>query len=146
MGFFHWRKPSPECSAAPQAPPWPRAQSPRTAQQERCRAARVIGCPLVLPLHQPRPPLRGPGVPAGCRACTGFASASSACWSTAASASCAEFRACSGSRRSMGGRVFSSPVAGFSMTHIKGSKCAMISRALSTSRTRLWRVSPWQLA
>ena len=39
-----WRKPlSPECSAAPQAPPWPRAQSPRTAQQERCRAARVIG-------------------------------------------------------------------------------------------------------
>ena len=33
----------------------------------------------------------------------------------------------------MNGRVFSSPVAGFSMTHIKGSKCAMISRALSTS-------------
>ena len=30
----------------------------------------------------------------------------------------------------MNGRVFSSPVAGFSMTHIKGSKCAMISRAL----------------
>ena len=29
--------------------------------------------------------------------------------------------------------VFSSPVAGFSMTFIKGSKCAMISRALSTS-------------
>ena len=29
----------------------------------------------------------------------------------------------------MNGRVFSSPVAGFSMTHIKGSKCAMISRA-----------------
>ena len=33
----------------------------------------------------------------------------------------------------MNGRVFSSPVAGFSMTHIKASKCAMISRALSTS-------------
>ena len=45
MRIFHWRKPSPECSAAPQAPPWPRAQSPRTAQQERCRAARVIGLP-----------------------------------------------------------------------------------------------------
>ena len=36
-------------------------------------------------------------------------------------------------RRSMNGRVFSSPVAGFSMTHISGSKCSMISRALSTS-------------
>ena len=35
-------------------------------------------------------------------------------------------------RRSMNGRVFSSPVAGFSMTHMSGSKCAMISRALST--------------
>ena len=38
----------------------------------------------------------------------------------------------------------SSPVAGFSMTHIKGSKCAMISRALSTSaspsRSRRGRV------
>ena len=33
-----------------------------------------------------------------CRACTGSASASSACWSTAASASCTEFRTCSGSR------------------------------------------------
>ena len=44
----------------------------------------------------------------------------------------------------MNGRVFSSPVAGFSMTHIKGSKCAMISRALSTSaspsRSRRGRV------
>ena len=27
----------------------------------------------------------------------------------------------------MNGRVFSSPVAGFSMTHMSGSKCAMIS-------------------
>ena len=33
-------------------------------------------------------------------------------------------------RRSMNGRVFSS---GFSMTHMSGSKCSMISRALSTS-------------
>ena len=33
----------------------------------------------------------------------------------------------------MNGRVFSSPVAGFSMTHMSGSKCSMISRALSTS-------------
>ena len=43
----------------------------------------------------------------------------------------------------MNGRVFSSPVAGFSMTHIKASKCAMISRALSTrspSRSRRGRV------
>ena len=36
-------------------------------------------------------------------------------------------------RRSMNGRVFSSPVAGFSMTHMSGSKCAMIS-----SRTGSW--------
>ena len=36
-------------------------------------------------------------------------------------------------RRSMNGRVFSSPVAGFSTTHMRGAKCAMISRALSTS-------------
>ena len=44
----------------------------------------------------------------------------------------------------MNGRVFSSPVAGFFVTHIKGSKCAMISRALSTSaspsRSRRGRV------
>ena len=33
----------------------------------------------------------------------------------------------------MNGRVFSSPVAGFSMTHMSGSKRAMISSALSTS-------------
>ena len=33
----------------------------------------------------------------------------------------------------MNGRVFSSPVAGFSMTHMSGSKCSVISRALSTS-------------
>ena len=33
----------------------------------------------------------------------------------------------------MNGRVFSSPVAGFSMTHMSGLKCSMISRALSTS-------------
>ena len=36
----------------------------------------------------------------------------------------------------MNGRVFSSAVAGFSMTHMRGSKCSMISRALSTSASR----------
>ena len=44
----------------------------------------------------------------------------------------------------MNGRVFSSPVAGFSTIHMSGSKCAMISRALSTSaspsRSRRGRV------
>ena len=57
---------------------------------------------------------------------------SSACWSTVGSAFCPYLQQVTStqSRRSMNGRVFSSPVAGFSMTHISGSKCAMISKAL----------------
>ena len=71
------------------------------------------------PSDASRPPTRR----TGCRSCTALGLVSSACWSTVGSASCTESRTC----------VFSSPVAGFSMTHMSGSKCAMISRALSTS-------------
>ena len=108
-----WRKPpSPECSAAPQAPPWPRAQSPRAAQQERCRAARLLRgpeVPAVLPRlvaaagpaqASPRPPAHvGPQprlLPSSVLA-VGHAHP--------------------------GQRVFSRPVAGFSTTHMSGSKC-----------------------
>ena len=34
----------------------------------------------------------------------------------------------------MNGRVFSSPVAGFSMTHMSGSKCSMISESSRAHR------------
>ena len=39
-------------------------------------------------------------------------------------------------RRSTNGRVFSSPVAGFSMTHIKGSKCAMTLSTTALPKSR----------
>ena len=58
---------------------------------------------------------------------------SSACWSTVGSASYGvpylqQVTSTQG-RCSINGRVFSRAVAGFSMTHMSGSKCSMISRA-----------------
>ena len=116
------------------------AQRGRNAVEQLARLAD----PLVLPLHQPRPPLRGPEVPAvlpRLAAAAGLAQAPPRPPAHVGpqprllpvrSPVHAVGDVTQG-RRSMNGRVFSSPVAGFSTIHMSGSKCAMISRALSTS-------------
>ena len=109
---------------------WPRAQSPRTAQQERCRAARA------LPLHQPRPPLRGPEVPAvlpRLAAAAGLAQASPRPPAHVGQQPRLAVGHVHPGQTLHERAGFEQPGGRFSMTHIKGSKCAMISRALSTS-------------
>ena len=123
------------------------AQRGRNAVEQLARLAD----PLVLPLHQPRPPLRGPEVPAVLPRLAAAGPAQAPPRPPAHVGPQPRLLPVRSSVLAVGhihpGQAFherpglQQPVAGFSMTHISGSKCAMISRSLSTSASpsRRWR-------